>query len=130
MAILILYLEKKRSVKSSILTKGLVKHSRFSKSNQGLPEHARHVRTSSVGSNVMTQSNQYSLHRGYAKLNNDTFKSGDFSKLKTEMEDLEFHDVPTTGHKGHRRKPSLIKKVGPICLIILNVNIDWSNSSI
>lgn len=104
-------LEVKRSVKTSVLTKGIPKHSRFVKSNHGIAEHARHVRTSSVGSNHLTQTNHYSLHRGYAKLGDQTFKSGDFSKMRTEMEDLEFEPTQYTGKGHHRRKTSLIKKV-------------------
>jgi hypothetical protein len=110
------------------LTKGLYKHSRHVKSNQGLNEHARHVRTSSVGSNLMTHSNQYGLHRGYAKLHDQTFKSGDFNKLKTEMEDLEFQES-TTSHKGHRRKPSYIKRVKFNITVSLSF-IDRSYSSV
>jgi len=99
-------------VKRSVLTKGFSKHSRLVKSNQGLAEHARHVRTSSLGSNLMTHSNQYTVHRGYSKLSDQTFKSGDFSKIRTEMEELEFTDpAPFTGKGHHRRKASLIKKV-------------------
>eukprot|EP00343_Euplotes_focardii_P010854 CAMPEP_0205827118 /NCGR_PEP_ID=MMETSP0206-20130828/30920_1 /ASSEMBLY_ACC=CAM_ASM_000279 /TAXON_ID=36767 /ORGANISM="Euplotes focardii, Strain TN1" /LENGTH=365 /DNA_ID=CAMNT_0053127707 /DNA_START=196 /DNA_END=1294 /DNA_ORIENTATION=+ len=107
--------EKKKSKKTSVLTKGLVKHSRQVKSNQGLAEHTRHVRTSSLGSNLMTHSNQYSLHRGYAKLSDQTFKSGDFNKLRTEMEELEFSAPnPFAGKGHHRRKTSLIKKIGTV----------------
>lgn len=98
-------------MKTSILTKGLSKYSRFEKSNQGLAEHSRHTRTSSVGNNLMTHSNQYSGSKGYSKLSDQTFKSGDFSKMRTEMEDLDFSEPNHTGVRGHRRKTSLIKKV-------------------
>jgi len=105
-------LEKKKSVKTSVLTKGFVKHSRLVKSNQGLTEHSRHIRTNSLGSSLMTQSNQYTMHRGYAKLSDSTFKSGDFNKIRTEMEDLIFTDPNSLVEKcHHRRKTSLIKKV-------------------
>ena len=99
------------SIKTSILTKGLTKHSRQGKPGQVVSEHSRHVRTSSVGSNMMTLSNQQSVHRGYAKLNDQTFKSGDFSKLRTEMEDLDFDQNFINAKnepKGHRRRKTII----------------------
>jgi len=130
-----LYLDtKKRSTKQSILTKGLSKH-KFTKSNQGINEHARHMRTSSHGSNLMTHSNQYGLNKGYSKLSDSTFKSGDFGKLKTEMEDLDFLD-PNQSEKGHRRKTSAIKKVcvktfsATPFIHILIPGVDWIHPQI
>lgn len=101
-----------RAPKSSVLTKGIGKHSRYHKSGH-IHEHARHLRTSSVGSNVMTLNGQGS-RRGYAKLADQTFKSGDFSKMKTEIEDIDMDPDMLNGRvgiKGHRRKMSAIKKV-------------------
>lgn len=98
-------------MKTSILTKGLSKYSRFEKSNHGLAEHSRHTRTSSLGNNLMTHSNQFSGSKGYSKLSDQTFKSGDFSKMRTEMEDFDFSEPNPVGIRGHRRKTSLIKKV-------------------
>jgi hypothetical protein len=113
---------EKRAVKSSVLTKGIGKHTRYSKSGQGA-EHSRHLRTSSVGSNVMTMSNNYGTSKGYAKLADQTFKSGDFTKMKTEIEEIELDPGVLNGHvelKGHRRRVSAIKKVSQCtCLIIL-----------
>ena len=96
-------------MKTSVLTKGLSRHRRY-KSSQGLKESSRHARTSSLGNNIMTQSNQYGLNKGYAKLSDQTFKSGDFSKMKTEMEDFDIME-PSQTKPGHRRKTSQIKKV-------------------
>jgi hypothetical protein len=76
-----------------------------------LAEHARHIRISSVGSNVMTQSNQYNISKGYSKLADQTLRSGDFSKVNTEIEHLEYPEPNHFSGKGHRRKTSLIKKV-------------------
>lgn len=108
-------IDKKGSSKASILTKGLRKHSRYSRSGMNFgPEHSRHLRTSSAGSNVMTQSNQYAANRGYAKLHDQTFKSGDFTKMRTEIEEMEFDSGSLNAKvdaRGHRRKPSAIKKV-------------------
>ncbi len=99
-------------MKTSVLTKGFVKHSRHIKSNQGLVESSRHGRTNSLGSNIMTQTNQYNQNKGYARLSDNTLKSGDFSKIRTEMEDLDFSETNQfTGKGHHRRKTSLIKKV-------------------
>ena len=111
-------IERKRSVKTSVLVKGFAKHSRYVKSSTNLKEHARHVRTSSVGNNIMTLSNKESVHRGYSKLHDQTFKSGDFSKIKTEMDEADlFETIPneTKGH--HRRKTSTIKKIGTVQLL-------------
>lgn len=86
------------------------------KSNQGLSDNIHHARSSSQGSNLMTNSNQYTVHPGYAKLSDSTFKYGNFNKIRTEMEDLDFSDPNLVMVKGyHRRKTSLIKKV---CIIV------------
>lgn len=110
---LLLYsVDKKKTVKTSVLTKGFVKHSRMVKSNQGLAEASRHMRTNSLGSTIMTQGNQYNSNKGYARLSDHTQKSGDFSKIRTELEDLDFSETNHFTSKGHhRRKTSLIKKV-------------------
>ena len=108
-------IERKKILKTSVLTKGIVKHSRFVKSGSGLNEKARHIRTSSLGNNLMTQSNQQHANWGYTKLNDQTFKSGDFSKIKTEMEDVDLLDTNPNENKGHhRRKTSTIKKIGTV----------------
>lgn len=63
----------------------------------------------------MTLSNQSNNSKGYSKLQDQTFKSGDFTKMRTEIEDIELdpgflnEKVQIKGH--HRRKPSAIKKV-------------------
>jgi hypothetical protein len=60
----------------------------------------------------MTQSNQYNIPKGYSKLADQTLRSGDFSKLNTEIEHLDYLEPNNfPGRKGHRRKTSLIKKV-------------------
>jgi hypothetical protein len=60
----------------------------------------------------MTQSNQYNIPKGYSKLADQTLRSGDFSKLNTEIEHLDYLEPNNfSGRKGHRRKTSLIKKV-------------------
>ena len=63
----------------------------------------------------MTQSNQQVANWGYTKLNDQTFKSGDFSKIKTEMEDVDLFETNPNEQKGyHRRKTSTIKKIGTV----------------
>lgn len=60
----------------------------------------------------MTQSNGHNSNKGYAKLADQTLRSGDFSKIRTEMEEIEFSEPNHyTGKGQHRRKTSLIKKV-------------------
>lgn len=60
----------------------------------------------------MTQSNAYNTNKGYAKLADQTLRSGDFSKVRTEMEEIEFSEPSHFSGKGHhRRKTSLIKRV-------------------
>ena len=102
---------KKLWSNKSALTKNIRRKHRLSQSSQGLMAQTRHVRGNSYSSGVYTQGNYLQRNQEYHKLRDETFKSGDFSKMRTEMEDLEFDDKKLfDGKKSHhRRKTSLIK---------------------
>lgn len=76
----------------------------------------------------MTLSNQQSIHRGYSKLQDQTFKSGDFSKMKTEIDDFDLLETnPNVTKSHHRRKTSVIKKIGTVQQYVLTDQDQKSN---